>query len=150
MEQYFILDNGKYLYQETMGPRVTHVMPPIDEWNAVRGFARIARERANADRELTPKKERLGYVLQRMSPVMRQGRIQFRVTLQTPFRWDGLQYVEALDASDGDLPKLLDLFGLDRSSIGKPDLSCDMGRGPYWYVDFTAKKPIQIAKELLP
>ena len=113
------------------------------------GIIRIRRERANADRDLRPKKQHCGYLLQSWMP--RRLRVDHHtedyvaVRLQTP--WTILDF--------RDPAKVLDLVELDRvSDYFAPgetrDFRAIYSGGAYWDIEFALHGAILLVpKEVL-
>lgn len=94
------------------------------------GLLRIVKERANADRDVRPKKERCGYLVRETG--LTNSSTRFRSTIQTPFPVKMTR--EEVSAAVGqDLPDLVKRLGLSIS----PAVSYIRDfRGKYWLMRF--------------
>lgn len=172
--QYYKLEDNSYKYTEQAD--YTHVLITREDLAAFQAacrerdnLLRINLERANADRDLRPKKKHTGYVL--VSSTDPRGRNKnFTTVMQTPFTL-AMQRDDVLKRVTADLKGSLgQTIGLDRElkdniankiNIGLPAsafkndaldifLRASSKDGGFWEVIFEHKEPIMMPPEVLP
>lgn len=144
------IDENNEIFVEPYFPKTTHMIVEkndfIDMIHAVDlavQYIRIVKERANADRDLRPKKEHSGYVLLWQKPSTRSRERGWQSCWQTPFDakmpLDLVQdlFIKAFKSS---CDELLDQLGTDNKVI-KTEFRANYQKG-YWELTLTHSKEL--------